>query len=136
MDLDKQANTSISIHALCERATFAPKCKPAEQYISIHALCERATDVRRPQADRLKFLSTPSARGRPRWAGATRTTTRNFYPRPLREGDCGRVEPWRLARNFYPRPLREGDPSYFRGRGYITHFYPRPLREGDLILIL
>ena len=86
MDLDKQANTSISIHALREegdrsrnrpkprnriflstpsarRATLARETRRAPWEISIHALREEGDPVISPTMSILsKFLSTPSAR--------------------------------------------------------------------------
>ena len=86
MDLDKQANTSISIHALREegdclsgwkakacsqflstpsarRATFRNEVLEMSCEISIHALREEGdSQIRKISPSRRPFLSTPSAR--------------------------------------------------------------------------
>ena len=113
MDLDKQANTSISIHALREegdliscirlemtriflstpsarRATFRNEVLEMSCEISIHALREEGdSQIRKISPSRRPFLSTPSARR----ATLRRSVYSGLYPEisihALREeGDC------------------------------------------------
>ena len=90
MDLDKQANTSISIHALREEGDLL---------------------LRAREAHKGAFLSTPSARRATFPFTCWNSSRRHFYPRPPRGGRLGRAESVVSIVHFYPRPPRGGRQS-------------------------
>ena len=82
----------ISIHALREEDDFSYKDIAAHLTISIHALREE-DDLccRGGQTEKIKFLSTPSARRTTLTLSSSSGSCTNFYPRPPRGGRPGKI---------------------------------------------
>ena len=128
----------ISIHALREEGDPRQRHQTRAVHISIHALREEGDSwALASLRDRLKFLSTPSARRATRdkvghnkglsisihalREEGDRLQSRlctgcqfHFYPRPPRGGRPRPSTPTSPKQNFYPRPPRGGRPGHRR----------------------
>ncbi len=137
------------------RATFLLTYCATYAYISIHALREEGDQVtdtvggvdsdfypRPPRggrqkerlglAQRMIFLSTPSARRATPQTRRRTPHTSDFYPRPPRGGRRVVSERLTPVSYFYPRPPRGGRPGGLRRDRAPADFYPRPPRGGRL----
>ena len=131
---------------------------PEEPNISIHALAKRATLSRVTFLARILFQSTPSQRGRPLFSGcisskkiisihalAKRATirknirlqsTKNFNPRPRKEGDSSLCNSGRSGGYFNPRPRKEGDDSISQMMFLSCLFQSTPSQRGRPLVSL